>query len=94
MTWIDWSDSEGMFGLLIEYVADAKTECAGDPARRKFLGKLLNDLNEANQRYDAITAKQATEVLRNIYESIDPEFRSDEVVIHIADCIEQLEQIQ
>jgi hypothetical protein len=94
MTFIDWSDSEGMFGLLMEYVADARNECTGDPARRKFLGKVLADLNAANQQFDAINPKQAIEVLRNICDSMDPQFKEDEVVIHIADCIEELEQIQ
>ena len=27
MTFIDWSDSEGMFGLLVEFVADECKEC-------------------------------------------------------------------
>ena len=49
MTFIDWSDPEGMFGLLIEYVADERNESVGDSVRQKFLTQLLIDLTAANE---------------------------------------------
>ncbi len=84
MTFIDWSDSEEMIGLLIEYVADKRNESHEDPKRQKFLSDLLADLTKQQINFDR---------LQKIYESIDPEFRNDEVVIHVHDCIEELERL-
>jgi len=82
MTFIDWSDSEEMIGLLIEYVADVRNE--SDDERRKFLTDLLADLK----------AEQLNlERLQTIYESVDPDFKNDDVVVHLHDCIEELRRI-
>jgi len=82
MTFIDWSDSEEMIGLLIEYVADVRNE--SDDERRKFLTDLLADLK----------AEQLNlERLQTIYESVDPNFKNDDVVVHLHDCIEELRRI-
>ena len=93
MTFIDWSDPEGMFGLLIEYVADERNESVGDPARQKFLTQLLTDLTAANERSDITNPAEAIRVLKSIHSSIGPQFKEDEVVAHLADCIAELEQI-
>ena len=82
MTFIDWSDSEEMIGLLIEYVADERSESDGE--RRKFLSNLLVDL-----QCEQVNVGR----LRNIYESIDAEFKNDDVVIHLHDCIQELERL-
>jgi hypothetical protein len=85
MTFIDWSDSEEMIGLLIEYVSDQKDESNIDPHRRKFLSNLLIDLQ---------TEQLNLVRLQKIYDSIDPEFKNDEVVLHVHDCIEELKGLQ
>jgi hypothetical protein len=84
MTFIDWSDSEGMIGLLIEYVVDERNASNADPKRQKFLSELLADLQ---------VEQFNLERLQNIYESIDPEFTNDVVIIHVHDCIEELKRI-
>lgn len=85
MTFIDWSDSEGMIGLLLEYVADEKNGSPGDPKRQKFLSDLFVNLTKQQINIERLQA---------IYESIDPEFKNDEVVIHVQDCIEELKRLK
>jgi hypothetical protein len=84
MTFLDWSDSEEMIGLLIEYVADERNEPNVDPKRRKFLSDLLGDLQA--EQLDL-------ERLQTVYESIDLEFKNDDVVVHVNDCIEELKRL-
>jgi hypothetical protein len=84
MTFLDWSDSEEMIGLLIEYVADERNAPNVDPKRRKFLSDLLADL-QAEQ----LDLKR----LQTIYESIDLEFKNDDVLVHVNDCIEELKRL-
>jgi hypothetical protein len=85
MTFIDWSDSEEMIGLLIEYVADERNESHRDRKRQRFLSDLLADLKA--EQLDL-------ERLQIIYESIEPEFKKDDVVIHVHDCIEELKRLK
>ena len=84
MTFLDWSDSEEMIGLLIEYVADERNKSNVDPKRRKFLSDLLADLQA--EQLDL-------ERLQTIYGSIDLEFKNDDVVVHVNDCIEELKRL-
>jgi hypothetical protein len=83
MTFIDWSDSEEMIGLLIEYITDQRNE--SDVDRRKFLSDLLKDLE--SEEVNVVR-------LQSIYESINPDFRSDDVVVHLHDCLEELKRIK
>ncbi len=92
MTFIDWSDSEEMVGLLIEYIADERSG-SPDPKRRHFLNDLLKDLSALNEQ-SAHASTKALEQLRSIYQSIDPEFQQDDVTSHIKDCIEELERLK
>jgi hypothetical protein len=82
MTFIDWSDSEEMIGLLIEYVSDERNESHGE--RQRFLSALLTDL-QAEQ----LDLRR----LQNIYDSIDPDFKNDDVAVHVHDCIEELKRV-
>jgi hypothetical protein len=82
MTFLDWSDSEEMIGLLIEYVTDQRNESNGE--RQKFLSRLLKDLE--SEQLNVVR-------LQNIYESIDPDFKTDDVVVHVHDCIEELKRL-
>jgi hypothetical protein len=93
MTFIDWSDSEELFGLLIEYVQDEKAESNSDLDRRKFLSDLINDLMELKTQFSALSSSDVVSELRNIAESVDSEFKSDPVVTHIQDCIVELQRL-
>lgn len=89
MSFIDWSDPEVLFGLLIEYVAD-EWSAAREPGRRDFLAGLRESLEGAQARPPGETL----EALCAIRDSIDREFEADAVVAHLGDCIEELERIR
>jgi hypothetical protein len=83
MTFLDWSDSEELIGLLIEYVSDERNESDGE--RRAFLSDLLTNLQ--SEQINAVR-------LQNIYESVDPDFKNDDVIAHLHDCIEELKRLK
>ena len=93
MSFIDWSDSEAMFGLLLEYVADEHGE-AGEPARRVFLSRLKEQLQALQETFDVSPLDVLIGSLRAIHRSIPNEFQSDPVVEHLGACVEELERIQ
>jgi hypothetical protein len=92
MTYIDWSDSEDMFGLLIEYLYDARSD-AEDSGRRSFLSRLIADLEVLQERFHALPGIEAVSRLRDIHNSIDEEFAEDPVIEHLAACADELERI-
>lgn len=94
MTFIDWSDSEGMFGLLLDLVADERAECEEDPERQRFLSDLLAQLRTVEARSAGISASVVVQELKGAYEFFDPEFVGDPVMAHLQDCIEELERIE
>jgi hypothetical protein len=94
MSFINWSDSHEMLGLLSEFVADERHDSAGDPARRHFLTGVLQELGELTARIDQTNDDDAIGTLRTILESVDDEFRGDSVLEHISACIEELERIR
>jgi hypothetical protein len=89
MTFIDWSDSEGMFDLLLEFLRDEKNACAGDAARQGFLAGLLLKVISAKE----LAPTKAINQLRAIHDSIDGEFKDDPAFLHIEHLIEELERI-
>ena len=93
MTFIDWSDAEGMFGLLVELVADKRAECQKDPERLHFVEDLLAQLRTVEARLPLIPATDAIQRLKELQESVDPGFAGDAVVIHLKDCIDELQRI-
>ena len=94
MTFIDWSDPEEMFGLLQEYVADAKGELRGDGPRRRFLARLSAELDRIGKRFDSMSRSGLIERLRTLHRRQPGEFADDPVLEHLADCIEELERIE
>lgn len=94
MTFVDWSDSESMFGLLLDFVADERAECPEDPERRRFLSELLAQLGTVDVELLSASPAVATQSLRDAYESVAPEFASDPVMVHVKDCIEELERVE
>jgi hypothetical protein len=93
VTFINWSDSHEMLGLLAEYVVDERHE-ANDPARAAFLASVLEDLEELTAQVEEMTDDESIATLRVIQESVSEEFRGDTVLQHIQDCIEELERIR
>ena len=94
MTFIDWSDREEMLGLLIEYVADERSESVGDPERTKFLEDLSQELGDVATTAASTPADQTIQMLRVISDSQPGEFAGDAVLTHLEACIEELERIR
>ena len=94
MPFIDWSDSEEMFGLLVEFVEDERSEAHDDPKRRRFLAKLVAALTTLQDRFSTLSPDQGIESLEEIQRSVEEEFENDAVVEHLADCVEELKRIR
>jgi hypothetical protein len=94
MTFINWSDSEEMIGLLTEYVADERSASRPDGTREVFLAGLLQELTQLNEESATISTDRTIEMLRAIQDSVDPEFSEDPVLVHVEACIEELERIR
>jgi hypothetical protein len=90
MTFIDWSDREGMLGLLVEYVADERTQ-SRDAERTSFLDDLLRDLGPVVDRVETSSAVEIAGALRLIRDSQPRDFARDEVLVHLEACIEEME---
>jgi hypothetical protein len=93
MAFIDWSDSEGMFGLLLDLLVDERAECQEDPERHQFLSELLTQLVTVADQLADSSATALIQKLRATHESVDPEFVDDPVTVHLQDCIEELERV-
>lgn len=93
MTFINWADSDEMLGLLVEYVADERSESQSDPARRAFLTELSAELADMTDGIRELSAAEAAGRLRDIRASQNDDFLGDPVLIHIEDCIEELQRI-
>jgi hypothetical protein len=92
MAFVDFSDPEDMFGLLIDYVTDELGE-AEDPGRRKFLSGLLDSLSELQDQFLTMTAARRIDALRELQRSVDAQFEADPVVQHLEDCAAELERL-
>jgi hypothetical protein len=92
MTYIDWSDSEDMFGLLIDYIYDARSD-AEESGRRNFLSGLIKDLEVLQERFNELPGVVVVTRLRDIQNSIDTEFATDPVVEHLGACADELERV-
>lgn len=93
MAFIDWSDAEGMIGLLLEYIADEKIEAQGDPARVRFLAGLLQQLRQTSAELEGRPLQAVVRRLKELHASVDREFEADVAVEHLGDCIEELERL-
>lgn len=94
MTFIDWSDSEEMLGLLSEYVADERNDALHDPVREGFLTALSAELTELARELDALSPDTVIDRLRAIHRSQAEDFLGDPVLVHVEACIEELERIR
>jgi hypothetical protein len=93
VSFIHWSDSETLFGLLVEYVAD-EHGAERDPARGLFLSRLRAQLDELQGDFEEMPAGDVVRALHAIRRSIGSAFESDDVAEHLTHCIEELERVQ
>ncbi len=93
MTFIDWSDAEEMVGLLEEYVADEESDERSDRDRAKFLRELSSALRVIASQTPDVPVEQTIASLRTIRESQLREFAGDAALVHLDDCIEELERL-
>ena len=89
MTFIDWSDAEGMVELFEEFIRDEMNDSLEDTERQQFLGHLLGDVEPIRE----VGMEDAIQRLRTIQESLREEFRADLVSLHLADLIDELEAL-
>jgi hypothetical protein len=92
MSFINWSDAEEMLGLLSEYVIDEYRE-SNDAIRSGFLRALSAELEELALGASELSVREAIDQLRILRDSQPAEFRDDPALIHMEDCIAELERI-
>lgn len=94
MTFINWSDSEEMVGLLSEYVSDEKSDPQNDRLRVRFLTDLSAELADLASQMPDMSTDEAIERLRALYASQAHDFADDPVLTHVEACIDELERIK
>ena len=87
MTFIDWSDAEGMVELFQEFVRDELNDSSSDTERQRFLTQLLEDVQSIREA----KLLGAIRRLHLIQESIPDEFSEDPASLHLSDLIDELE---
>lgn len=93
MAYIDWSDPEALFDMLVEYTADEKTSAHADARRERFLAQLLAQLETAQEKFATADLPTVIDRLREIIDGISPDFQDDPVVDHFTACLEELERL-
>jgi hypothetical protein len=91
MSFIDWSDPEALFSLLVEYVEDERAD-SRDDARRRFLDKLVAQLSDLETQLHRLSDEERSNALREMAAAVDAEFEDDPVVRHLSDCADELER--
>ena len=91
MPYVDLSDPEEIFGLLVDYVCDERQGSGG--ARRRFLSALLRQLLELQDRFHVLSAAERVLAVQVMSDSVNAEDRDDPVVGHLDACVEELERI-
>lgn len=92
MSILDWSDPEEMLGLLAEYIRDELLEERHDRERLAFLRRLSATVGSLALEADLPSAETLSR-LRRIHNSQPAEFAADRVLVHVGDCIHELERI-
>ena len=93
MSFIDWSNPEALFSLLMEYVEDERSECRDDARQQQFLDRLIAQLSELETRLHRLSDEERSSALRDMAATIDAEFEDDPVARHLFDCAEELERV-
>ena len=92
MSFIDWSDPEEMLGLLSEYVIDEYSE-SNDATRSGFLQALSAELDALASHASELSVREAINQLRIHRDSQPAELCDEPALIHMDDCIAELERI-
>jgi hypothetical protein len=82
-----------MLTLLVEYVEDALMETRFDERRRDFLMELLVDLRAIEDSAVTASPEATIAALRAISDGQSSDFKSDDVLIHLNACVEELIRI-
>jgi hypothetical protein len=93
MSLIDWSDPEEMLGLLAEFVADERLAERDDRRRAGFLDELSSALTALASEGEELSTRTMIDRLRDIYDGQPAEFSADPALVHLEDCIQELERI-
>ena len=93
MTFINWSESEEILGLLAEYIADERSKTFDDWMRRQLLDDLLRDVSALAEGEHTLRPKDVITRLRKIERSSRDELVGDPVHDHLVACIQELERI-
>jgi hypothetical protein len=94
MSFIDWSDPEEMLALLAEYVTDELLAEGEDRQRTRFLQQLSSALTSLASDAPELSVRETIDRLRSICESQPSEFGIDAALVHLGDCIQELERIE
>ena len=94
MTFIDWSDADGMIGMLVDFVADERAKCRNDPERLHFVEDVLAQLQAVEANVQEIHAEATIQSLEVLHGSADSRFSCDPVMLHLKDCIDELERVE
>ena len=93
MSILDWSDPEEMVGLLADYIRDEILDERHDRDRLAFLRRLSAAVDSLALGA-GVPSTEMLPRLRRIHDSQPPEFAADPVLVHIGDCIHELERIR
>lgn len=93
MSLIDWSDPEEMLGLLAEYLADERLAERDDRRRARFVDDLSSALTVLASQGQELSTRATIERLRKIRDGQPAEFSADPTLVHLDDCIQELERI-
>ncbi len=93
MSILDWSDPGEMVGLLAEYVRDELGQALEDRERAGFL-RALSSAVESLASHAELPPRETLARLRGIYASQQADFAADQALVHVHDCIQELERIE
>ncbi|MGE5814452.1 MAG: hypothetical protein ACM36C_08195 [Acidobacteriota bacterium] len=93
MSILDWSDAEEMLGLLAEYVSDELHGESVDRQRVGFLRTLSSAVESLASHAVELSTPETIARLRCIHDSQPAEFAGDVTLVHVRDCIQELERI-
>ena len=92
LTFVDFSDPEDMFDLLIDYVTDARSEAA-DSRRREFLSTLLASLEELGDDFAGMLPPSGSLPCASCTARSRPSPRTTRWSQHLEDCAAELERL-
>lgn len=93
MSFIDLTDDEGMFGLYVDLVVDAREECHDDPERLGFVEDMLTELHSMEDALESTPASEVIQRLEVLHQSVDRGFEDDPVAVHLRHLVDELAKL-